>query len=160
MPSASTVILAKKRQADRLFMEAKKLDKRSWAVCLIRGWSNLEQRKYSLAKADFHVAIVLSKSSPQAEAHEAMALLLATCPNDHVRDGDKAVEHATAACKLTNGRDWICLDTLAAARAEAGDFDSALKWANKALKLAPADSQEPIYERIEFYRDKVPYRLK
>ena len=86
--------------------------------------------------------------------------MLAACPDDRMRDGEKAVEHATKACELTKQGDWICLDTLGAAQAEAGDFDSAVKSANKALKLAPADSQQQIRERIEFYRDKVAYRLK
>ena len=89
-----------------------------------------------------------------------MALLLAACPTDRFRNGDKAVEHAAKACELTKEEDWICLDTRAAAHAEAGDFDSAIESANKALRLAPADSQKVICERIEFYRDKVPYRLK
>ena len=89
-----------------------------------------------------------------------MALLLAACPDDCMRDGDKAVQHATKACELTNQSDWICLDTLAAAQAEAGDFGSAVESANKALKLAPEDSQQQVRERIEFYGDKVPYRLK
>ena len=88
-----------KRQGDRLFTEAKKLDKQSWAVCLVRGWSYLERGKYPAAKADFLMALSLSKKTPQAEAHEAMALLLAACPNERVRDGDKAVEqrHQTPA---------------------------------------------------------------
>ena len=144
----------------KLFAEAKKLDGRSWTVCLVRGWSNLERKKYSAAKADFQMALQLSKKTPQTEAHEAMALLLAACPDDRVRDGEKAVEHAAKACELTKEGDWVCLDTLGAAHAEAGDFDSAVKLANKALKLAPADRQELIRERIEFYQDKVPYCLK
>ena len=49
------------RDGDNLFMEAKKIDKQCWAVCLIRGWSNLERKKYSLAKSDFQMALRLSK---------------------------------------------------------------------------------------------------
>ena len=148
------------RDGDRLFTEAKKLDGKYWAVCLVRGWSYLERKKYSVAKADFQMALQLSKKTPQAEAHEAMALLLAACPTERVRDGEKAVEHATKACELTKEGDWICLDTLGAAHAEAGDFDLAVESANKALKLAPADSQQQIRERIEFYRRQSPLPLE
>jgi tetratricopeptide (TPR) repeat protein len=98
---------------------------------------------------------------PQAEPHEAMALLLAACPDDHFRNSNKAVEYATkAACDLTNGKDWICFNTLGAAQAESGDFDAAIKWANKALASAPEESQEPIRQRIALYQEKKPYRLK
>ncbi len=100
------------------------------------------------------MALQLSKKTPQAEAHEAMALLLAACPADRVRDGKKAVEYATKARDLTKGEDWICLDTLGAAYAEADDFESAVKWANKALESAPVESQEPIRQRIALYQEK------
>jgi hypothetical protein len=63
------------------------LDKQAWAICLIRGWSYLERGKYSSAKADFQLALQLSKTDPKPEVHEAMALLLAACPDDRVRNG-------------------------------------------------------------------------
>ena len=148
------------REGDRWFTEAKNQDKKYWVIPLIRGWSYLERNKYSAAKADFQMAIQLSKNTPQAEVYEVMALLLAACRNDSVRNGEKAVQYAAKACDLTKNQDWICLDTLAAAHAEAGDFDSSLKWANRALKFTPAENQEQIRERIEFYQEKKPYRLK
>jgi tetratricopeptide (TPR) repeat protein len=144
---------------DRLFAEAKNADVQYWPIYLVRGWSYLEREKYLAAHEDFKMALQLSKNT-QAKPHEAMALLLAACPAHRFRDGPKAVEHATKACELTEERDWTCLDTLGAAHAEAGHFDAALESANKALKLAPAESQELIRERIAFYRDKKPYRLK
>jgi Flp pilus assembly protein TadD len=145
--------------ATRLFSEAKKQDRQNWTVALVRGWSNLGSKRYSSAKSDFQMALSLSNNS-QAEPLEAMALLLAACPDDKIRNGEKAVKHAAKACELTNQKDWVCLDTLGAAYAEAGDFDAAVKSAQKATKLAPEDRQELIRERIEFYGNKVPYRWK
>ena len=106
------------------------------------------------------MSLQLSKKVPQAEAYEAMALLLAACPIGRLRDGENAVEYASEACELTKETDWTCLDTLGAAYAEAGDFDLAVKWANRALRVPePTVSQKPIRERIASYRDKKPYRL-
>ena len=154
--------LGKQNETDdaaKLFSEARKQCPQSWMVALVRGWNNLENKNYSTAKSDFQFALRQSKDT-EAAPHEAIALLLAACPNDRIRDGAKAVDHAAKACKLTKQNDWVCLDTLGAAYAEAGDFNSAAKSADKALKLAPADRQELIRDRIEFYKDKVPYRLK
>jgi tetratricopeptide (TPR) repeat protein len=150
------------RCGDKLFAEAKTLDNKSWLIYLIHGWSCQERGKYSVAKAEFQMALQLTKKKPQAEVHEAMALLLGACPVDRFRDSENAVEHATKACNLTEEKDcnWICLDTLSIAQAERGSFDAAIKSATKALECAPEENQEPIRQRIALYQEKKPYRLK
>jgi tetratricopeptide (TPR) repeat protein len=148
------------RDAERLFAEAKRLDGKSWAPSFFRGWTNLLRGKYSSARTDFDAALRLSKKKPQAEAKEAMAFLLSTCPTERLRDGAKAIEYATEACELTNEKDWICLDTLRAAFAEAGDFDAAIKSADKALVLAPTERQERIRQCIALYHEKKAYRFR
>src|SRR5262249_6279489 len=55
----------------------------------------------------------------------SLAWLLSTCVDSHVRDGRKALELAARACELTAYRNHLCLDTLAAACAEAGDYTGA-----------------------------------
>ena len=55
------------------------------------------------------MALQLGKKTPLAEAHEAMALLLAACPIDLFRHGESVVEYATKACDLTKESDCICL---------------------------------------------------
>ncbi len=99
-----------------------------------------------------------------------LARFQATCPVAELRDGAKAVENATKACELTNWKDWEYLDTLAAAYAEAGDFDSAIKWQQKAIDLLPEDEEEPserrakrradFEERLKLYQSGKPYREK
>lgn len=66
------------------------------------------------------------------------AWVLATSSDAAARNGARAIDLATHAVTATQGRDPIALDTLAAAYAEAGQFDRALDAVQRALGLAPA----------------------
>jgi hypothetical protein len=70
------------------------------------------------------------------------------------------VEHATRACELTAWKDPVWIDTLAAAYAEAGDFNKAMEYQKKALsfpKLAKAHAENG-RKRLEQFVQKKPYR--
>ncbi len=64
-----------------------------------------------------------------------LAWLLATCPDDTVRDGQRALAAARAAAAMTRRQSPAILDTLAAAHAAAGDFPAAAATAREALSL-------------------------
>jgi tetratricopeptide (TPR) repeat protein len=94
-----------------------------------------------------------------AGAYNNLAWLLATCPKDSVRNGSEAVKYAQKACTLTQWKAPMMIDTLAAACAEAGNFDSALKWETRYLQfnLSPQRAGEA-RRRLALYQQKQPYR--
>jgi tetratricopeptide (TPR) repeat protein len=93
-----------------------------------------------------------------ANTHSRLAWIWATSPDDAVRDGRRAVESARKACELTQGKRADCLDALAAAHAESGQLDEAVKWAEKAVELAPEREKAEYLARLEAYRQGRPWR--
>ena len=100
----------------------------------------------------------LKEGSPTAATCNELAWLRATCRDEKFRNGRQAVEYATKACELTAWKEAINLDTLAAAYAEAGDFDKAVEWQQKGMDLAPADEKADYESRLKLYQEKKPYR--
>jgi len=90
------------------------------------------------------------------------AWLQATYLADELRNGPEAIENATKACELTNWQIPEYVDTLAAAYAETGDFDSAIKWQKKATELL-TDEQRSLHRsdfewRVKLYESRQPAR--
>jgi tetratricopeptide (TPR) repeat protein len=81
-----------------------------------------------------------------ARAHilNALAWLQATYPSAAIRDGAKAIDNAKKACELTDRSNANFIDTLAAAYAEAGDFDAAVREERVAVELAASRDDTPI----------------
>lgn len=87
--------------------------------------------------------------------------LLATAPDDTVRNGEKALELAKAAAEKTNYKEAHILSTLGAAYAELGNFDEALKWSNQAVELGEKeknDRLDDLKKEGESYKKKEPWR--
>ena len=100
----------------------------------------------------------LKEGSPTAATCNQLAWLRATCPDEKYRNGQQAVEYATKVCELTAWKQPWYFDTLAAAYAEAGDFDKAVEWQKKGMDLAPADQKADYESRLKLYQEKKPYR--
>jgi tetratricopeptide (TPR) repeat protein len=81
---------------------------------------------------------ILSAKPDLAEPLNNLAWLLATCPDDTVRNGEEAVECAERACLITKFKDPLPVGTLAAAYAEAGRFPEAVVTSDFAIRLATA----------------------
>jgi tetratricopeptide (TPR) repeat protein len=88
----------------------------------------------------------------------AAAWARATHPDAKHRDGAKAVRFAATASKLTKESNPTYLDTLAAAYAESGMFDEAIKYQKRAIDLAAKDAKAELQARLALYEAKNPYR--
>jgi Flp pilus assembly protein TadD len=96
-----------------------------------------------------------------ADPYNALAWLLATSPDETVRDPRRAVPIAERAAELTGRRDPKVLDTLAAAQASAGQFDLAVATARAALGLAAQPGGEALAReigaRLRLYERHIAY---
>jgi tetratricopeptide (TPR) repeat protein len=140
------------------YAEAIRRDPKSYES--FRGRAEMLESKgeYGKAATDYSEAIRLN---PRLEsAYNALAWLRATCPDAKHRDGAKAVELATKLVDLSAGKVADHFDTLAAAHAEAGDFDKAVETQKRALALpGTADAVTRDYrERLKLYEAERPFR--
>lgn len=121
-----------------------------------RGDAYLSVSKHAEAIKDYELA--MKEEPDDTGILNNFAWVLATCPDEKVRNGKRAIEIATKACEMTKYSKPHILSTLASAYAEAGDFDSARKWSSKACELAPEDIKEQLQKELDSYKDKKPWR--
>lgn len=134
------------------------LEPRFSSAYVERGIARRELKQYDKALADFDKALEIEPKSPFALS--AKAWLLATCADDKIRDGRKALELAKAADARCVTKEPRYLEALAAANAELGDFDAAI-----ALQKGVAGNAEYVKEtgdgvkkRLDLYLAKKPFR--
>jgi len=94
----------------------------------------------------------------------ALAWLLATCPEAQWRDGAQAVRISERVVGKTDRKRPDILDTLAAAYAEVGRFDDAVRVAKEAVTLAQAGTDSnmttAIDEHLRLYELHQAFRLR
>jgi len=84
--------------------------------------------------------------------YQEKAWLLATCPDASIRKGELAKQLAEKACELTNDRYCRCLEALAAAYSQMGDFQQAIQYQGKALEVARTETdKEAAQKRMGLY---------
>ncbi len=126
-----------------------------------RGVFYAHKGAYDKAVADYTEAIRLKPDF--VEAYVSLAWVLAVCPDVNSRNGEYAVDYALKACELSAWKDDSILGTLAAACAEAGRFDAAVKWQQKYLEShylesnPSNDTLEKARQRLSLYEQKRPY---
>jgi tetratricopeptide (TPR) repeat protein len=125
------------------------------------GFALLQAGKTGPALAELREAHRLRPAGPQEMRHLAWAL--ATHNDPQHRNPAEAVRLAEAARELTGGTNPVVLDTLAAAYADAGRMEDAVRVGLQAEELAMKSGMPPLAREArrrvdEFYRAGRPFR--
>jgi serine/threonine-protein kinase len=118
------------------------------------------------ARKDYAAAVrdhmeALKRDPRHAGTFNQLGWVWATCPDPDVRNGERAKECATRACELTEWAEAGFLDTLAAACAECGEFEDAVKWQEKAAgMISDPEKQADFQSRLELYHQRKPVRVE
>ena len=111
------------------------------------------------ARQPFRQAIALEPNWP--EPYYGLARILATHPDETVRQPQEAIKLSERAVRLTKHQNPLMLDTLASSYAVAGRFDEAIKTAQQALAIASSAQSDRLADQIrsklELYRHGKPF---
>ena len=142
--------------------EALRQDRSVVEAALLRADTNARLGKYAEALKEYNYLVSLHpRNVTLARILSDRAWFYATCPNGSFRKGQRAVKDAKAACSIMVWKDEDMIDTLAAAYAETGDFNSAVQYAAQALAIkgiSPEDSKR-IQRHLESFQQRKPIRL-
>ena len=125
------------------------------------GLATIDGSRGNNAGAMAHYRRVLSLDTNMPSALNNLAWMLATTADPGLRNGKEAVQLAERACKVTKYGEPFYIGTLAAAQAEAGDFDAAMISAQKAHDIALAHGLNAVAakneELMKLYQSGHPY---
>ncbi|MEY2563006.1 MAG: hypothetical protein QOH88_1199 [Verrucomicrobiota bacterium] len=123
-----------------------------------RGYALSEKGDYARAASDYRRALELAPT--HRVALNALAWLQATCPDASLRNGKEALRNSRTVCELTRWQDGDYLDTFAAACAEVGDFENAVRHQTQVVSMAntAGEDRNAKQKRLALYREGKPYR--
>ncbi len=144
-------------KALELFDETLKEDPEDSRALAGRADAKLNAGMHAEAVVDYEAALKLDEEDDHALNN--LAWLLATSTFDEVRDGKRAIELATKAAEVTNYEEAHILSTLAAAYAESGNFEEAVKWSEKSIEISSSDKQKAdLKKELETFKAGKPVR--
>jgi protein O-mannosyl-transferase len=132
---------------------------RDAAFHALLGDAFLRAGSHKVAIAEYERAARISAQDPLSRNN--LAWLLATSSSASIRDGNRAMELAKEAVRLSRGKDPNYLRTLAAAFAEAGHFVEAKETARQALQAAELRGNSSLVnalrDEMALYELDMPY---
>ncbi|MEL7496105.1 MAG: tetratricopeptide repeat protein [Planctomycetota bacterium] len=121
--------------------------------------------KWVQALKDYQTAVQLKPETSDSQqvlvARQRLAWLLATCPDSKIADGTQALELIQNVIQ-NDGETSARLETLAAAQAATGAFDSAKTSQTNAIRLVNSEEisdESPSKVRLTLYEQNQPFRL-
>jgi tetratricopeptide (TPR) repeat protein len=148
------LIANRPRKAIEIATQILKGDPDNYGALRFRADSYLNIGQHAEAIADFDKALALKDDDESLNNN--FAWVLATSPDDNVRDGARALKLATKAAESSGYETPHILSTLAAAYAETGDFENAAKWSQKAVELSQkiVDEAKPEDDKAKLHADR------
>ena len=142
--------------------EALRKDSTFAEAALLRARANYYLGRYNESLKEIeHVISIRPRKDAFARAYHDRAWLRLSCPDQSYRNGQQALKDATSACKLIDWKDEDMIDTLATAYAEVGDFDSAVRYEEKALavKGAKPNDSKRLQAHLDSFKQQHPLQL-
>jgi tetratricopeptide (TPR) repeat protein len=120
----------------------------------------IQQGRVREALDQWQEALAIQPENGNAASN--LAWVFATCPEDSIRDGTRAVELAEKAFRISGGKIPMIYRVLAAAYAESGRFADAVETAQRGADLASAQGNPALAAELEsniaLYRSGRPQR--
>lgn len=141
--------------------EALRQDRSVVEAALLRANINARLGKYAEAIEEYDYLVSLHpRNVTLARVLSDRAWFRATCPNASFRNGQQAVKDAKAACSIMIWKDEQTIDTLAAAYAETGDFNSAVQYASQALAIKgiSPNNTKLFQQHLALFQQRKPIR--
>jgi len=144
-------------RAMRDYDEAIRLDPQLALAFANRGWAWSQNKEFGRAIKDYEEAVRIEPGN--APAGNNLAWLLATCPQAQYRNGPRAMTVARKLCAAGGWKTPQHMATLAAAAAETGDFEAAVKWQTKALGFSAYAQDQGEWGRklLRLYEGRKPF---